>query len=293
MWLLIPFLAIGALPNVWVTDHTCGTEAMVGTLRVLRPALLVNTKEGHARDWALSLQKKQGSYLVRLKGGNVSLSRSFDDPGDCDAAGRTAALIVDGSLDELSVQTSSASLEPLVPSKPKSPLTLSPVIGLGGRQSLLGGVLTVTGGLALEAGLFESRLEAEYVVPNSKRLLEAEPGTGSFVASGITPILAEGITFPAGPGKAAIDVEVGIELTFLAVKAANLFRQQPQTIVEPFGGLRFGYSVPLPGQFFVAGQLEERAAPALARFQVEGLPTHVTTRTWTLAGGLSVGRRFF
>lgn len=301
MWLLLSFLAVSALPNVWLTDHVCGTKTMAQAFHILRPNLELQ-REGHENkdDLHVSLEKVRELFVVKVRRGQSVVIRSFADPGDCEVAAQTAALIADGALDDLPPATSTVTLEKPAPPPIRTPGWISsPSIGIGGRQTMLGAAASLMLGFKAAQELFESEFIFEVALPNSQPLLRRhaeEFGLGpqdAYTSVSFTPILLEGVGFAVGPGRLSFQAEVGVELTILEVKS-QVIRPERFTnpVSEPFGGLRVGYTWNLTDRLFLAASVDERIAPASTRIEVIGIPSHVTNRNWTLSGTLSFGMHF-
>lgn len=297
MTLLPILLLVGASADAWVAmpgdSPTCGSAALTNAVHVLRPQLQLHPGDGPPTNLQILLNRDGDHYLLQLRGPEVSLDRVIPDRGGCEEAVRTAALIVDAALDEISRRGSAPGIDTLAPPKPPPPLEAGFAVGGGAEQGLLLDFdvrPTVNLDLQFNFGLLEFGLSGEFISPESKSL---PGGVWKWQVLGGAGEVVLGVAPHLGPGRFFADAVVGLTLTTVSVTGSGLFHVAPATDGNAVAGLRAGYEVNLPFRLFIAGRAEERYAFSQSGFDVIGEPSGVTTRVWTLVGTLVLGWRFF
>jgi hypothetical protein len=220
---------------------------------------------------------------------------------------KTAALIVDGALDELRGPSSAIAVESLAAPVPLSKqlhfsasfeagaaqgaFAAKPVLGVEASVRYRFLELTLAGDVVLSS-------QAGYVLPEPEAANVAEDLSVTSYSVGALMSFVPRL----GPGRAVVGLGPG--LSFLHA-SATAFQQAPTTSTEPFGEVRLGYSFDLPRGFFLGARAEGRAARA-ATFQINGAyfghvvptppepstDTSTTTPVWTIRGVGFVGVHF-
>jgi hypothetical protein len=237
---------------------------------------------------------KNAVILLTVSGHGRSINREFPDPNDCEAACRTAALIIDRALEDLRFEEPAPPIETLAP--PPRALDFAAQLGLGATQGMfdVAGALTLS--LDLRWHLVLLHLAGDLVLPTGSTQ-ELPDGTVTLQASGENLELGAGVSPRLGPGRLSFAGTFGIAWTNLT---ANLSSQTTVSVnnggsaTEPYVGLMAAYAYSLPESFFLSLQLEEQLALGRTVFTVKGEPGSVAeTRAFTFQGWLLVGRRLF
>jgi hypothetical protein len=298
-------LILGALPEVWAETEglhdsagaACGPEALASALKTQRPGLVVHT--GHAQTEAprtpggsirVRLTEQGGKATLEVTGVGTSIVRTISEADDCERNIATAALIVDGALDELRISEAAPNVDSLAPPVSfRKQIQVSALVGAGTEQGVFGWVPALGVAVSGRFRLYELTLGTDLGLPSSTGFSITPPEAGSGTVSTLTfgVDLAAGVAPRLGPGRLIGDGVVGLGFTFASVQATGVFQRQAQTSTEPFGGLRLGYILDLAHGFFFEVRTEERASRRGsfqvigASFPVAGGLSTVTTPIWT------------
>jgi hypothetical protein len=291
---------MAAAQPVWVAGppgDDCGGAELVAELGRVRPGLSVRSglaPDGSA-DRQVMLERFGGTFTVVISGGGAGgpLFRTFADPQDCPAAGRTAALIVDSALDQLRPVGAAPSLEPFIP---RRWLQLAAAIGGGVEQGLLGWspALEAEGLVHLGAGEILLALD---LIPTASTLVDPKAALGAYAATSFGVEVGGGLAPRVGPGRIAADVLYGWDTAFVSLTGVAtgepFYQQQGRTVAEPFFALRVGYSLDLPHGLFIGLRAEEQLALVRDTLALEGTDYSITTRAWSFDAAALLGWRFF
>jgi hypothetical protein len=230
--------------------------------------------------------------------------RTLPATDDCERDLQTAALIVDGALDELglSPQAPTVDLAPPVPFRKQ--LHVAASLGAGTEQGAFGFVPAFDVEAAVRYRFVEATLDLDLGLPSSTgfSLQSPESGGGSLSATTVAGEIGLGLAPRLGPGRLSVDAVVGLQVAFVASGPGGeggVFQRTPQTSEEPFGGLRLGYSLDLPWGFFVEARAEERAARRAsfgitgASFPASGGASTVSMPLFSFQGIGMLGFHFF
>jgi len=294
-------LILGALPEVWAETRglpdeggtACTAEALAAALQAQRPGLVVRAwhpetesvkpPEGAVR---VRLTQRGESLVLELNGTGNSIVRTMSAAEGCERNVATAALIVDGALDELQISAKAPSVESLAPPVPlRKRIAAGVALGAGTEQGLFGFVPTFDVEGAFRYRSLILTLDADVGLSSttgfSSKSPPESPPQGNLSASQLAFDLGAGWSPRLGPGRLVAQAVFGVGLTFASVaNTSGVFQQQPATAKEPFGALRLGYALDLPQGFFLEARVDGRATPRDG-FQVVGADT-VTTPILTL-----------
>jgi hypothetical protein len=292
------------------TRPECSAQALVQTLQVLRPELRIEAGEASPGTLSVTLQRQGATYVLQFRGPEIVVERSFPDSGDCLGAIRTGALIIDGALDQLVVHDRTPVLPPIPPVRPPSPPPSAPAsprsaplparrwewsaaIGGGAGQGMLSAAPAVALQTTLHRGLLELGASGDVLTPTTAPIQRNMPQIGAYEAFSVDGEVAAGVAPHLGPGQVSIDAIGGLAWTSVQVHSSVLLQQRSLSATELFVALRVAYALDLPARFFLLGLVEERYAPDQAAFIVTGEAATVSTRHWTTAGLVAIGRHFF
>jgi hypothetical protein len=276
---LLP-LALAAAQQVWVSVATgglsdspaCSADTFTAALRAQRPSVAVHP-------WSLSgaadapppgalrvqLAQRDGAVVLEVDGAGRSITRTLPATDDCERDLQTAALIVDGALDELGVSPEAPTVDLAPPVPFSKQLHVSAAAGAGGEQGFFRFVPAFDVQGAVRYRFVEVTLDVDLGLGSDTEFgLELpETGSGTLSATTLAGEVGVGLAPRLGPGRLFLDVVAGLQLTFVAetpLQPNSVFQRNPQTSEEPFGGVRLGYSLDLPWGFFLQARAEERAA---------------------------------
>jgi hypothetical protein len=295
--LLALLMTAGASTEAWVrtsgmTGPACGDAALVHTVHQWRPQLSLH--EGTSADanaLQVVLERGAGVYTLRLHGPELSMIRIFQDRGDCEVALRTAALIVDGALDQLGAPRTA----PPIDLAPPLRLEVAAVIDASVLRGVLGtagaGGVSLLFRLGLAEWAVDGELEPGVSAPGSGSLPSGTSAQWTWRASVGGGVEATGGVAPrVGPGTLSVDGGVGFSdatVSVTHITGVQLFQQRSATAVAPFLALRVSYSLDLPSGFFVTARVEGRWVPDPVVVQVQG--TEATGAAVGLQGLVPVG----
>jgi hypothetical protein len=281
-------LILGATPEVWAetqglpeTEGTaCSADALAAALRAQRPSIAVHvwhpeTSAIRPPDGAIRvrLTEREGAVVLEVNGAGSSVVRTMPAAEGCERNVATAALIVDGALDELRGSAEVPRVDSLAPPIPLSKqVHLSALVGAGVEQSLFGFVpaFDVEGAFRYRSLQLTFDVDFGLAAQTGFSLTAPENGSGTFSATPLAGDFGAGFSPRLGPGRFLADGVFGLAFTFGAVSSSSgVFQRQPETTKEPFGALRLGYALDLPWGLFMEARAEERAT-AQASFQVVG-----------------------
>lgn len=298
MPLVLLGLIVGVVPEIWVATRgldevACNADALAAALRIQRPGVAVHVwqpEEGTGQPpqgaTRVQLALRDGALLLEVTGAGRPIARALPATEGCERNIETAALIVDGALDDLRGSEARLSVDSLAPPVPfRKQLHLAGSVGVGVEQGMfsLVPVFDVAGIARYRA--FELTLDADLGLASSTgfSLTSPETGAGTLSATTLAVELGAGVAPRLGPGRLCADVAFGLSLTFVSTSSAltsALFQRQPGTATEPFGALRLGYAVDLPWGLVLEARAEERLNHQ-ASFQIVGA-------NFLAAGGASV-----
>jgi hypothetical protein len=309
-------LVLGAVPEVWAETQgigdeaaACDVDALATALRVDRPGLVVRAMHPDVAGPAppagalrVRLTRRDGTTLVEIEGAGKTIVRTLPAADGCERNIATAALIVDGALDDLAVSRAAPRVDSLAPPVPlRKQIHFSGLAGAGVER----GVFRVVPAFDVEGAVryrsLALTLDVDVGLGSSTdfSVTPPEAGNGTFSAATVAVDLGVGFSPRLGPGRLAASVAFGFELAVASVRSTSVFQQQGQTSEEPFGALRLGYELDLPWGLFVEVRGEARASPRAA-FQVvgasfvdEGGGSIVMTPIWTFGAFGFVGYHFF
>ncbi len=278
--LLLP-LALAAAQQVWVSVATgglsdspaCSADTFTAALRAQRPSVAVHpwTPRSAAADapppgaLRVQLAQRDGAVVLEVDGAGRSITRTLPATDDCERDLQTAALIVDGALDELGVSAEAPTVDLAPPVPFLKQLHVSASAGAGSEQGFFRFVPAFDVQAAVRYRFVEVTLDVDLGLASDTvfKLASPEMGSGVLSATTLAAEVGAGLAPRLGPGRVFLDLVVGLQLTFVAenpLQPNSVFQRSPETSEEPFGGLRLGYSLDLPWGFFVQARGEERAA---------------------------------
>jgi hypothetical protein len=285
------WFSLSAVPGVFVSSsvEACSSESFGHALRMVRPDVAIGLETAPDTDSVqVSVAAKNGTVLLTISGHGRSINRDFPDPNDCEAACRTAALIIDRALEDLRFGEVAPPIETLAP--PPSAMELSLALGIGATQGMFGAAAAVTGALQLHWHFALLALSGDLVLPTGTTLPN---GLGSLQASGENLEIGVGLSPPLGPGRLSLTGLFGVAWTNLSAQT-TLPVNQGGSATEPYVGVTAAYVYRLPEFFFLSAQLEEQLALGRTVFNIDSEPPQTaTTRAWTFQGWVLVGRRLF
>jgi hypothetical protein len=283
-------LTLGIAGEVWVATQglapspgadasACSADAFAAALHAQRPGIVVHAwrpQDGEKPpDGAVEAQlaRRDGLVTLDVRGPGIALSRSLAATDPCERSVATSALIVDGALDELRAPTSAPAVDSLARPVPFfEQLHVSLGLGAGVQQGTFGFVPAFALGGAVRYRSFELTLDVDLGLPSETTFTVLPPEatrTGTFSTVTGSTELGVGLTPRLGPGRLAADVAFGLSVTWASASSSGLFQQQAQSAAEPFGALRLGYALDLPGGLFVGVRAEQRFSRS-ASFVVDG-----------------------
>jgi hypothetical protein len=285
-------LVLGSSPEVWVETRglpdaggACSSDALAAALRAQRPGVVVHAWHAETdaiqpseRALRVRLTQREDTVVLELNGAGTPIVRTMSATEGCERNVATAALIVDGALDELRISAKAPSVESLAPPVPlRRLISASVAIGAGTEQGLFGLVPAFDVEAAFRYRSFLLTLDADVGLSSSTgfSVTMPETGSGTFSASQFALDLGAGVAPRLGPGRLVAQAVFGLGLTFASANPASgssptaIFQTQTETSKEPFGALRLGYQLDLPLGLFLEAHAEERAAPRDG-FQVVG-----------------------
>jgi hypothetical protein len=310
-------LTLGVTAEVWAGTQgfaqapdaggpACSSEAFAAAVRAQRPAVHVHLwypDDGSVRppDSAVRARLTQhgGAVTLDIRGAGKAIARTLPEADGCERNVATAALIVDGALDDLKLAAAAPSVDSLAPPVPFwKQLHLGLAVGAGFEQGVFGVVPAFDVGVALRYRFVELTLDADLGLAGSTAFtannFPEASGQGTLTANPFDFSLGAGVTPRLGPGRVSVDVLVGIATTSVAPSnvTGGVLHPETATAELPFGGLRLGYSLDLPRGLFLTLRAEERLAPT-AGFQVAGSGQLATTRAYTFQALGLLGYHFF
>jgi hypothetical protein len=311
---------LGTAQEVWVRteglsdsqDGTCSAETFTAALRTQRPGVTVHAwslqnpaEAPPQRALRVHLAQRDGAVVLEVDGAGRSIVRTLPATEDCERDLQTAALIVDGALDELGVSPEAPTVDLAPPIPFYKQLHVSASVGAGTEQGLSQFIPAFDIQGAVRYRFVEVTLDVDLGLASNTpfTLMAPESGNGSLSATSVAAEVGAGLAPRLGPGRLSFDLVAGLQLTFATfVEGAapnTVFQTAPQTSEEPFGALRLGYSLDLPWGFFLQARAEERAAHAATfgvvggSFPVSAGSSTVTAPVLTFQGLGLLGFHFF
>jgi hypothetical protein len=310
-------LTLGVAAEVWAGTQgfaqapdaagpACSSEGFAAAVRAQRPAVNVHVwypDDASVRppDSAVRARLTQHGSAVSLdiQGAGKAIARTLPEADGCERNVATAALIVDGALDDLKLAAAAPSVDSLAPPVPFwKQLHLGLAAGVGFEQGMFGVVPAFDVQVALRYRFVELTLDADLGLAGSTTFTAnnkpEQNGEATLTANPFDFSLGAGVTPRLGPGRVSADVLVGIANTSVAPSSVTGGVLHPQTATTdlPFGGLRLGYSLDLWRGLFLTLRAEERLGPTAA-FQVTGNGQVATTRAYTFQALGLLGVHFF
>jgi hypothetical protein len=288
-------LILGATPEVWVAkegvedEAPCSVDAFAAALRAQRPDVVVHPwgpnetpppREGAVR---VRLSRRGSDVVLEVTGAGGPVVRTLPAADGCGRNVETAALIVDGALDELRRSRdaprvgSVAPPPPAPPAPPAERLHLTASVGAGAEQGMFAFVPTFDAEVAARFRFLQVALLVDVALASSStgftltgpEATATTPG-GTLSAATSSVGLGAGLAPHLGPGHLVIEATAGVDITSNSTTgSAPLFQRQSGAPKTAFGGIRLGYDLDLPFGLVVSVRAEERLAQQ-ASFEVAG-----------------------
>jgi len=255
-------LVLAGVAPVWVATRGfdgpgCNAEAFAAALHAQRPGTPVHPwhpEAGeHPPDGVLSaelLREGGGAVTLKVTGLGRAIARSLPAADICERNVATAALIVDGALDDLETGKKAPTVDSLAPPLPfLQQLHLSVEAGGGVMQGVFALVPAFAVGGSVRYRYWELTLDGSFGLASQEAfsVVAPEQQGGTLAAHAFAAELGTGFTPRLGPGRFAADLVLGLSFTSASPSATSstpgeiqtgLFQQTTPIATEPFGALR-------------------------------------------------------